>query len=158
MATIILYATKYGATEQIAKRISKLLDDAPYHNLNDTNLPTLEDFDTIILGTSVYAGSTRKEAKQFLSKHKKILVEKNISFFLSGLSQSKDDPDTFYKKNFPADLLNKAQATAFLGGIFDPEKTTAAERMIIKLVAQQTTFINTINERKIKEFVAAVQQ
>ena len=158
MATIILYATKYGATEQIAKRISKLLDDAPYHNLNDANLPTLEDFDTIILGTSVYAGSTRKEAKQFLSKHKAVLAEKNISFFLSGLSQSKDDPDTFYKKNFPADLLNKAQATAFLGGIFDPEKTTAAERMIIKLVAQQTTFINTISERKIKEFVAAVQE
>jgi len=158
MATIILYATKYGATEQIAKRISTLLDDAPYHNLKDKNLPPLSDFDTIIIGASVYAGNARKEARHFLLQNQALLMEKNVSFFLSGISERDDDPDTFFKKNVPAELLQKARATGFLGGIYDPKKVSGFERFIMKQVVKHDAFVDCVRESAIKTFAAKTQE
>ena len=152
MKTIILYATKYGAAEEIAKRIANKLSgsaECVIHNIKDA-LPALSDFDCIIFGSSVYAGSICKEAKTFLADNEKILLEKTLGLFLSGIGT--DGKDTYFKSNFPDNLLQKAKARGFLGGVFDPKKAKFAERLIIKIVTKKSVYINTINDIRIEKF------
>jgi len=63
--TLILYATKHGATHEIAKRIADRMDDATIHDLGQNNTPDISEFDCIVFGSSIYVGMIRKEAKAF---------------------------------------------------------------------------------------------
>ena len=151
MKTIILFAGKYGTTREIAERIAKKTDGATVYNLKRDSIPDLEEFDCVIIGSSIYVGMIRKEAKAFLSENKDILSRKKTGLFLSGLEASGEKE--FFEKNFSPDLLRSAKATAFLGGIFDPQKNSLMERFITKVVAKQSGYINTIDDSKIEGFV-----
>ncbi|MCL2402599.1 MAG: flavodoxin domain-containing protein, partial [Oscillospiraceae bacterium] len=106
--------------------------------------------DCIILGSSVYAGSIRKEAKAFLAKNADALQDQKFGLFLSGLEYSEEKK--YFDGNFPQDMLQSAKAASFLGGIFDPQKANAIERTVMKAVSKQSGYMNLISEEKIKQF------
>ena len=65
---LVAYASKYGATAQIAERIALRLKKA---GLNASVQPVnevkeLSGFDAVLLGSGVYAGSWIKAAADFL--------------------------------------------------------------------------------------------
>ena len=148
-----MYATKHGTAGEIAQRIANRMDGAVVHDLKQ-NVPPLADFDCIIIGSSVYAGMIRREAKAFLSKNAAILQGKKLGLFLCGLDSSKKK--TYFETNFPPDILQTAKAASFLGGIFDPKKAGIVERFIMKMVSKQSAYTNTLNNGKIERFVAAM--
>jgi len=49
MKTIILYATKYGATAEVARLIAEKFDDAIIHDLKQAYVPVIDDFDCVII-------------------------------------------------------------------------------------------------------------
>ena len=151
MKTLILYATKYGAAAEIARRIAERMDGAPVHDLKQGSPPPLAEYDCIIIGGSVYAGMIRKEAKAFVLQNAALLKNKKFGLFLSGLDSSKKDE--VFSGNFPPDILEAAKARAFLGGIFDPKKAGFFERAVMKAVSKQLGNMNTINDKKISQFV-----
>jgi menaquinone-dependent protoporphyrinogen oxidase len=153
--TIILYATKHGATHEIAQRIASIVDGAVLHDLKQGAPPSLTEFDCIIVGCSLYASMIRKEAKAFLSKNRDILLNKRFGLFLCGMRA--EGENDYFKANFSPDILQAAKAASFLGGIFDPEKAGAAERLIIKMVTKQIKYIDTIDDNKIAQFVDALK-
>ena len=155
MKTLILYATKYGATREIAERIAKEIGGAVIHDLKQGPRHDLADFDCVIIGSSLYAGSIRKEAKTFLAQHGGQLQGKTIGLFLSGAS--KGEAEKCFADNFPADLRQRARGTAFLGGIFDPQKAGGMERFIMKLVTKQAGYTDTIDDEKIRQFAALMK-
>jgi menaquinone-dependent protoporphyrinogen oxidase len=154
MRTLILYATKYGATKQIAEDIAGLMGDSVLFDLKDARPPELDGFDRIIIGSSVYAGSIRKEAKAFLSKNAGALKDKTVGLFLSGMSGG--EVEKVFTSNFPADVLAFSKARSFLGGIFDPKKAKTAERLIMKIAIKKSDYTSTVDNEKIKEFAAQV--
>ena len=151
MKTIVIYATKYGAAGEVAKRIAGMMNGAVACDLKLGGVPSLADFDSIIIGSSLYAGMIRKEAKVFVSKNAGVLREKKLGLFLCGLDASEEK--TFFETNFSADILQAAKAKGFFGGIFDPKKANALERFIIKIVSKRTKYANTIDDSKIEQFV-----
>jgi len=156
MKTIIIYATKHGAAGEIARRISEKIGNAVIHDLKQGAAPpSLADFDCVIVGSPVYAGMIRKEAKVFLSQNASALQGKCLGLFLSGLDASSEE--TFFRSNFPADTLQSAKAAKFLGGIFDPQKTGWLERFIIKIATKQSAYSNTIDDAKIEQFAEAMR-
>ena len=155
MKTLILYATKNGAARVIAERMAKQIDGAVIHDLKQEKIPNLKDFDRIIIGSSVYAGLIRKEAKTFISHHKAMLKEKTYGLFISGLEASGEN--TYFESNFPADILAAAKVKMFLGGIFDPAKAGAVGRFIMKAVAKKVEYMDSIDEEKIAKFVVAMK-
>ena len=155
MNTLILYATKHGAAREIAEHIADSMDGAILHDLKQEGIPALAAFDCVIIGSSLYAGSIRKEAKVFLSQNAEQLKGKKLGFFLSGMA--KGEATKAFTDNFPADLLQKAKAASLLGGIFDPKKANAMERLIMKAVTKQSGYVSTIDEEKIKQFAALLQ-
>ena len=153
MKTLILYASKYGAAKEIAQRIAQKMDDAVIYDLKQGNIPPIADFDCIILGSSIYAGSMRKEAKAFVAKNAEALGKKTLGLFLTGLSEN----SSYFEKNFSQSFLAKAKATKFLEGIFDPQKVNAIERFIMKAVAKQNVYVNRISEDAIDQFVSSIK-
>jgi menaquinone-dependent protoporphyrinogen oxidase len=154
MKTIVLYATKHGAAEEIARRIAEKIAGAVIHDLKQS-LPSLTDFDCIIIGSSLYAGMIRKEAKFFLSKNTNLLQEKKLGLFLCGMDTNGEK--AHFDSNFSADILQKAKAISFLGGIFDPKKAGIFERLIFKVVTKQNVYTNTINDSKIEQFAESMR-
>jgi menaquinone-dependent protoporphyrinogen oxidase len=155
MKTIIIYATKHGAAGEIARRISEKIGNAVIHDLKQGATPPLADFDCVIIGSPVYAGMIRKEAKVFLSQNASTLQGKCLGLFLSGLDARSEE--TFFRSNFPADILQSAKAAMFLGGIFDPQKTGWLECFIIKVATKQSAYSNTIDDAKIEQFAEAMR-
>ena len=157
MKTIILYATKYGAASEIAKRIAEKMDGAAVHDLKQKPIPDLSKFDCVIIGSSLYAGMIRKEAKAFSSENVGTLREKKIGLFLSGMETSGDNEKTYFETNFPPEFLQSSKAKTLTGGIYDPKKANFFERAIFKLAAKQSAYSDKIDDDKITRFAAEMK-
>jgi menaquinone-dependent protoporphyrinogen oxidase len=155
MKTLILYATKHGAAREIAQRIAKNLEGAVIHDLKQGGVPAISQFDCVIIGSSVYAGSIHKEAKTFLSQNADGLLGKRLGLFLCGMDESSET--SVFEKNFLPAILQAAKAAHFLGGVFDPQKAGVMGRLIMKAVTKQTAYLNTISDEKIKQFMEAMK-
>jgi len=158
MKTLILYATKHETTADIAKRIAAQIDGAVIHDLKQTPVPSMSDYDCIIIGSSVYIGKIRKEAKAFLSQNADMFREKMLGIFLCGLTEDEKNQKVMFETNIPRDILKMAEATAFVGGIFEPEKFTRMERWLIKVGAGRTESANTVNDDEIQRFIDTIKE
>lgn len=155
MKTLILYATKYGATEEIARRIANTMPGATIHHLGKGNRPTLNDFDCVIIGSGLMAGMIYKEAKEYVSQNAEALLSKKLGLFLSGIDANRGAE--FFGNNFPAELLQAASAAEFLGGIFDPKKVGMLGRFVVKIAAKRSGYADMILNDKIKQFAETLQ-
>lgn len=153
MKTIILYATKYGAAREIAKLIAGKISEASVFNLKEDTIPPLSQFDCVIIGGPLYAGMLRKEAKKFVELNAAELSDKKLGLFLSGLGTEQAKDLACFNGNFPEEILKKAKAKAFLGGIYDPSKAGWLERAVLKTITKQSSYINCISEDKIDKFI-----
>jgi len=151
MKTLILYATKHGATREIAQCISDHLGDTTLYDLKQGNAPALIGFDCIIIGSSLYAGSIRKEAKVFVRQNADQLQAKTLGLFLSGIVANEEQKS--FEDNFPEKILQAAKAKALLGGIFDPGKAGVIARYLVKIITKQSGYVDTISNDKIEQFV-----
>jgi len=83
---LVAYATKHGATAEIADRIGQVLRQAglytdvlPVEDVND-----LAHYKAVVLGSAVYIGRWRKEAARFLKAGERVLTEQLVWLFSSG--------------------------------------------------------------------------
>jgi len=150
MKTLILYATKHGASREIADRVSKLMGSAVTHDLKQKDIPELSEYDCVIVGSSIYAGMIRKEAKAYVRANTAALKEKTLGLFISGMDAEKQDE--YFTANFPPELLKSAKGKAFLGGVFDPDKAGAIGKLIVKLVKGKAQYMNTVDDAAIERF------
>ena len=151
MKTLILYATKNGAAAEIANRIAGQIEGAETHDLKQKPIPVLEDYDCIIVGTSIYAGTIRKEAKEYITENAGVLAKKRLGLFISGMGT--ENEEGVINSAFPSELVKAAKAANVLGGIFDPAKSGFFARLIMKAVTKQSGYVCNINDEKIAQFV-----
>jgi menaquinone-dependent protoporphyrinogen oxidase len=155
MKVLILYGSKYGATRTIAEKIAAGFKGATVTDLKNAN-PGLSNYDYIIIGSSLYAGTARKEVKDFVRQHSGILKQKQVVLFLSGLSPESVDNLKIFEANFTPELVSAATATFFLGGIFDPAKVGKMDKLIFKAVTKQSEYLDTIKTDEIKRLVKEI--
>ena len=72
---LILYGTRYGTTKEISEEIEKVIQDngikTESFNLNEVKLkeiPPLDHYDGIIIGTGIKMGMWTKTVKNFVQK------------------------------------------------------------------------------------------
>lgn len=82
MKLLILYKTKYGSTKQYAKWIAEQVN-AELSDVESFNVNSLDDYDTIIIGSPTYMGQI--QMKDFLEQNWDILKNKNIFLFNVGM-------------------------------------------------------------------------
>jgi len=83
---LVTYATKYGATAEIAEKIGQVLRQAGLHTdvLPVDRVSNLSSYKAVILGSAVYMGGWRKEATKFLKTNEKVLADQLVWLFSSG--------------------------------------------------------------------------
>ncbi|MDR0459145.1 MAG: flavodoxin domain-containing protein [Coriobacteriales bacterium] len=156
MKTAIVYASKHGATAEIAQRLAlKLGSQASLFDLA-AGQPDLSDYDTVILGSGIYAGRKVAQMNEFLETVD--LSKKRLGLFISGMLQATDQRQAELQAAYPAELIDQAQASAFLGGRVVMSKLGFAERSIIRLVAKIKSDIDTIDNQAIDEFVEQMSE
>jgi menaquinone-dependent protoporphyrinogen oxidase len=136
---LVAYATKYGATAEIAEKIGQVLRQA---GLRTDVLPTdrvsdLTPYKAVVLGSAVYVGQWRKEAATFLEANEKGLAERPVWLFSTGPTGEGDPVQLMKGWRFPeaqrpiADRI-QPRDIAFFHGVLDMKKLSLAEKLIVK--------------------------
>ncbi|WP_422657743.1 flavodoxin domain-containing protein [Paenibacillus sp. EC2-1] len=113
MATLVLYATKSGATEQCARIISEELSDCTICNI-DINKPDITAFDNIILGAGVRDGKIYKPIRDFIKKNQNDLLNKSMGYYICNEKPKKTEE--IIEANFPEELKKAAVCIESFGG------------------------------------------
>ena len=156
MKTLILYATKHGTAKDLAERIASKFPDSTICDLKSTDIPPLSGFEGVIIGSSVYAGRIRKEAKKFVKKNADILATKRLGLYLAGMSPQEDS--MYFPSNFPPKVLEAAVVKSLIGGVFDPAKAGSIERKIMETITKQSEYMSSIDDNRLEAFIDAMKK
>ena len=138
---LVVYATKHGATAEIAEKIGLVLRQA---GLSTDVLPTdrvmnLHSSKAVVLGSAVYMGRWRKEAAKFLKANEKVLAEQLMWLFSSGPMGEGNPLELTEGWNFPkalqpiADRIRPGDIAVFQGEV-NMEKLNFIEKWIFNKV------------------------
>lgn len=103
---LVVYASKYGSTAEIAEKIGEVLRR---NGLNAEVLPVkhvrdLGFYHAVVLGSAVYIGQWRKEAVRFLEKNAEGLAQRATWIFSSGPTGEGDPVKLLQGWTFPPKL------------------------------------------------------
>ncbi|MEG6571784.1 flavodoxin domain-containing protein [[Clostridium] cellulosi] len=145
MKTIIIYSTKYGCAGELAYLIQKeLKGECKIVNVMKSSVPPLNDYDTVILGGSLYIGRIQKQLKKYVNEHLDTLLTKKVGLFLSAGDPKAAENEVVRKNVFP-----KAHAYKF-------DKMGFFDRFIVKRVAGLSENVTEYYENRIKAFAEAL--
>jgi menaquinone-dependent protoporphyrinogen oxidase len=141
---LVTYASKYGATAEIAEKIGEVLRQAglqsdvrPVDGIRD-----LTSYKAIILGSAVYIGQWPKEAVAFLKTNETTLADRPVWLFSSGPTGEGDPVELVEGKRLPAalqpvvDRIRPRDITVFHGNI-NPDKLNFIEKWMIKSLVKK---------------------
>ncbi|MFO7843262.1 MAG: flavodoxin domain-containing protein [Bacteroidales bacterium] len=156
MKTAIIYATKHGCTEKCAHTLANELNkNAALINLDTSTDVNLNEFNTIIIGGSIYAGSMNRKIKKFMEKYLEILNTKKTGLFICCMEEGEKAQEQF-DNAFPETLRKNAIAHGYFGGEFNFDKMNFFEKAIIKKIAQTDRNVSKIKVNNIKDFAQKI--
>ena len=156
MKTLIVYITKYGATGEIAKKMGELFPDgADVYQLKEAGLVNVAEYDTVIVGGSVYAGMLPKAIDRFFLYNKETLKQKKLGLFISCMSNDRETIMKYFRSGFGTEAVAMAVAVEALGSKIQTEKLKKFDRFIIKKVVQRekNEYTEGISTARIDGFV-----
>ena len=141
---LVTYASKYGATREIALKIGEVLRQA---GLQVDVFPVdgtldITPYRAIILGSAVYVGKWQNEAVEFLRSSEKILASRLIWLFSSGPTGEGDAVELVEGVRLPAALQPVADRIqprdiADFHGFINPDKINFIEKWSIKSLVKK---------------------
>lgn len=166
MKCLIIYSTKYGATQIYAQMIA---DHANYkidsQNVKDITVEKLQDFDTVVLGSSIYVGKVNKSMQKFCEKYEDILLTKRLYLFINGLLA--DEELAKELANAYTDELRKhATHQVAFGGKVNFSKLKFMDKKIMRMVSKQdprfeifdnSTNLSLLNEEDLISFAKLIK-
>lgn len=130
--TVVVYSTKHGICEHAAQQLAKNLG-CPYQDVE--NIRSIEQFENVILGTSIYAGKPTKSMQVFLAAHKQKLLTKKIAVFIVC---SYSEPWLIQKQieaAFPKEILDAAFFAGCIANGVNMDKLGFVEKKIFTKVS-----------------------
>jgi len=141
---LVTYASKYGATKEIAEKIGEVFHQAglkadvlPVDRVHDLN-----PYGAIVLGSALYIGKWQKEAVAFLKAHEKTLTDRPVWLFSSGPTGDGDPVTLVEGVRIPhalkpvTDRIHPRDMAVFHGHI-NPQKMNFIEKWAIKNVVKK---------------------
>jgi menaquinone-dependent protoporphyrinogen oxidase len=141
---LVTYASKYGATKQIAERIDEVLRQAglqvdvyPVDGVRN-----LQSYRAVILGSAVYIGKWPKEAVKFLQVNEKTLTGCPVWLFSSGPTGEGDPVELVEGWRLPVELQSVADRiqprdVAVFHGHINTDKINFIEKWAIKRLVKK---------------------
>jgi menaquinone-dependent protoporphyrinogen oxidase len=117
---LVTYASKHGSTGEIAAAIAaELRDKGLDADCVDVGAASLGAFDAVVLGSAVYMGRWRPEARRFLKKHADELSSVPFWIFSSGPvgEKAEEEFEEGGKWLEPPKVLERAGAAGMRGHV-----------------------------------------
>lgn len=154
MKTAIIYYSKKGTTQKVAKIISEKLDSQEgLIDLKNKSSFDISTYERIIIGSPIYAGNSHNKVKKFIASNLNHLLNKEVGLYVCGMERDEAKQREELERSFPKELIDKAKSIQFLGGEFLFENMNFFEKMIIKKIAKTDKSISEINHQNIDRFV-----
>ena len=136
---LVAYASKHGATAEIAEKMGQVLREADLAAdvLPADRVTDLSPYTAVVLGSAMYIGRWRKEASNFLKDNEQALAERPLWIFSSGPTGEGDPVELSDGWIFPkglqdiADRIKPREITIFHGNV-DMDKLGFLEKRMIK--------------------------
>ncbi len=159
MQTLIVYQSKHGTTEKIAKGIQMSFgyDKCEIANLNAKNIINIDKFERIIIGGSIHAGTIQKGIKKFISKYREELLNKELGLFLCCMYKG-DERINQFNNAYPTELRDIAKAKGIFGGELIFDKMNFIERFIVKKTTKTEESISDIDSNAVSIFINDMQK
>ncbi len=135
MKSLIVYATRYGATKGTAEEIARILREEDFDvklvNAKEEKVKDIIEYDLVIVGSGMSMGNWSSEAEDFVKKFQKDFENKELALFISSLKpieekQGKTDLVARIRKIGLEDKIAKYNlkpvATGIFGGVLDYNK------------------------------------
>lgn len=152
MKTLIIFSSSHGTTEKASHLLREQLNgEVELINLKKFSNPNLTDYDSVIVGSSIYAGSVKSRVKHFIKQNHKTLISKHLGLFLCCMFEGEKAKQQF-ETTYPNELREHSRANGLFGGEFIVSKMNFLERQIVKKVAGVTSDVSKINFDEIKRF------
>lgn len=144
---LLLYGTRYGTTKEISDEIEKIIQEKGFetesYNLNDISvkdIPPLDKYDGVILGSGIKINRWTKAAKKFLNKRISELktMQNTMGLYVCcGEAAKKSDIKGAIEKYITAKLEDtgfKPSLIDAFGGAYDLREGSAIKGMTRKIV------------------------
>lgn len=156
MKTLIAYAGRNGTSTQMAKRIAAQVGEkAEVLNLQKQTPPTLEEYQQVILGGSILAGSVPKALKKFIQENTEVLLTKKVGLFLCCLIEK--DIDKYFQDNFPEPIYSHAEEKRWLGGELIMSDHNLIVRKMLKKVIGSSDDIHNLRWEEADQLADGIQ-
>ncbi len=142
---LITYSSGYGATREVAEEIGKILKDQADFNITSKSIhecDSIEDYDAIVLGSSVRADKPLANARDFFSTHRFELTDKKLALFVVSITASTPEGVEIAKKDYVGQLherypwLSPVSVAAF-GGKVDFDKLNPIMQSLVRNVMKE---------------------
>jgi menaquinone-dependent protoporphyrinogen oxidase len=138
---LVAYASKHGATADIAEKIGQLLsqEDLDADVMPANQVVDVTQYDAFIIGSASYIGQWRKEASKFLGTNEKLIAGRPVWLFSSGPTGEGDAVELMKGWRFPERLQPiidriKPRDIAIFHGSIDIKKLSFFEKLIVRAV------------------------
>ena len=137
MTVLVAYASKHGATREIAEAVAETIRDSgenseasPVHKAPDPS-----GYDAVVLGSALYFGSWMEEAADYVRRNHEALAQRPVWLFSSGplgtaVEDAHEQPRDMAELH---DLVRQRDHKVFFGAL-DARKLGFSERMVVKAV------------------------
>ena len=154
MKTLIVYSSKYGGTEKIAKilraEITTAVDTIDLSSSIDIDL---DNYENIYIGTPIYAGRARKNIRKFCKNNLSKLQVKNTGIFIN--CWYKEKLDEYIQNSFQTELIENAEII-YAGIDSNPSEMSWLDRMVVKVVAKMKEAVSDIKHENLRQLVRKV--
>ena len=132
MKILIAYSSKQGTTERCASMLRDKLGSAEVEmvDINKCVPNSPDNYDVVVLGSSVRFGSISKNLKKYIKAHKQALSAMPSAVFLC--CGYPDQFDDYVKDQFPKDFKPTYDFHCF-GGELKPKQTKGFDRIIVSM-------------------------
>lgn len=163
MQAIILYKSKYGASKEAGELIG--VKTGAFCTDIGTFCGSLEEYDTVVLGCGVYAGTFPKELKEFCIKNEGALLSRKVFFFATGLGEGSFEKEC--QENLSKKLVEHLTYRDKVGSQLNFPRMNMGEKILIKMINKKENYVqksqmkenvDMLDDAKIQQFAERVMQ
>ena len=133
--TLLIYESKYGTTEKIARYLQMVLGPAKYCRTDEFK-DLYKDFDFIVIGSPVYSGKLEPQIYQFVENNLDWLKEKPVALFCTCLNPSDGDENL----NDLAKIIGEVVDKNVLGGVLKQSTLNEEDKKALQLFSEKIGF------------------
>ncbi len=157
MKAIIMYTSKYGCTEKAAYLLkTQLGEETEVVNLMHAKEPSLDRYDTVILGGSIYFGKIQKEMTEYILKNQTELRDKRLGLFICAGSKREQAVQEL-KTSFPEELFNKAVAKEIFGDEIYVQKLSLMDKFVLRMIKGKDLTGSGLSKETIEKFALVMK-